>query len=77
VQPETGSQELVGEFDHGILAGRWSPDAEVLALVTLTEDENGNESEVLLTMSADFEVLNEVIIEKFDPDSRVSLVMAT
>lgn len=76
IQPETGDQELVGEFDHGIIAGKWSPDAEVLALVTLTENEDGTingVNGVLLTMSAEFEVLNEVTLENFDKNAQVSL----
>ena len=73
VQPETGDQELVGEFDHGILAGSWSPDAEVLALVTLTENEDGTKNGVLLTMSAEFEVLSEFTLEKFDESARITL----
>ncbi|KAI2501459.1 IKI3 family [Fragilaria crotonensis] len=73
VQPETGDQELVGAFDHGIIDGKWSPDAEVLALVTLTENDDGTTNGVLLTMTAEFEVLNEIVLEKFDENSQVSL----
>ena len=32
--------ELVGEFDHGLEGGRWSPDGEVLALLTYVDDDD-------------------------------------
>ena len=32
--------ELVGEFDHGLEGGRWSPDGEVLALFTYVDDDD-------------------------------------
>ena len=31
--------ELVGEFDHGLEGGRWSPDGEVLVLFTYVDDD--------------------------------------
>jgi len=73
VQPESGEWELVGEFDNGILDGSWSPDAEVLALITITESESGNKNCVLLTMSAEFDVLEEVVLEPFDVNAQVTI----
>ena len=35
--------ELVGEFDHGLEGGRWSPDGEVLALFTYVDDDDDDE----------------------------------
>ena len=72
VDSRTGAAELVGDFDNGIEAAGWSPDSEVLALVTQT---NGNEvgdkmTCVLLTMNAQWDVLAEVAIECFMPSSR-------
>ena len=63
--------ELVGEFDNGLEGGRWSPDGEVLALLTYVNDEyddnddDGDENKVtddgksgggMMTMNARFEV---------------------
>jgi elongator complex protein 1 len=66
-------QEVVGKFDNGILAAKWSPDCEVLALVTLSNIEDKGKCAVLMTMSADFEVLGEVTLENFDENSPVSI----
>lgn len=73
VNAKTGEAELVGEFEHGIHAGAWSPDKEILLLVTLTrqDDDDNDESSsdnrtlksVLLSMNAQFEVLEEVDME--------------
>ena len=79
VVPETGAAEMVGDFDNGLEAAGWSPDAEVLALVTQTKDEDDESkmNSVLLTMNAQWEILGEVPIESFvpssDASSRVSL----
>lgn len=65
VSPETGHAELVGEFENGIEAGAWSPDGEVLLLVTFVEaaqDETKKKS-VILTMNSSWEVLAEVDME--------------
>lgn len=43
VSPTTGQAELVGEFDHGLEAGCWSPDGEALLLVTFSEVDDENE----------------------------------
>lgn len=66
VEPESGAMELVGEFEHGIECSAWSPDKEILALVTLTEGEDGTLQSVLLSMSSAFEVVAEVQIENHD-----------
>ena len=66
--------ELVGEFDHGLEGGRWSPDGEVLALFTYVDDDDddeydheGDENKLsddgksggsMMTMNARFEVLS-------------------
>ncbi|KAJ2448677.1 putative elongator complex protein 1 [Coemansia sp. RSA 2336] len=51
VRPGSGLAETVGTVDAGIATCRWSPDDEILALVT-------QESRLLL-MTADFDVLSE------------------
>ncbi|KAJ1752223.1 putative elongator complex protein 1 [Coemansia sp. RSA 1821] len=51
VRPGSGLAETVGTVDAGIAICRWSPDDEILALVT-------QESRLLL-MTADFDVLSE------------------
>lgn len=70
-----GQAELVGEFENGIVAASWSPDKEVLALITaVTDDEDEhdvtaaqasgtNSRSVLLTMNSHFDVLEEMTIE--------------
>jgi elongator complex protein 1 len=67
VSPETGHAELVGEFENGIQAGAWSPDGEVLLLVTLAEaeaaDDESKKKSVILTMNSSWEVLAEVDME--------------
>ena len=61
VSPETGKGELVGEFGNGIEAGAWSPDAQVLLLVTFAENDlDHTEKSVLLTLNDQWEVLAEV-----------------
>ena len=35
--------ELMGEFNHGLEGGRWSPDGEVLALFTYVDDDDDDE----------------------------------
>lgn len=65
VEPETGRGELVGEFDNGLDAGAWSPDGEVLALVTRAWQDEGETvlKSTLLAMNAQWEVLAEVDLE--------------
>ena len=45
VDPTTGKAELVGVFDQGLEAASWSPDKEVLLMVTsiVEDDDNDNE----------------------------------
>lgn len=40
VHPTTGEAELVGEFEHGLQAASFSPDGEVLCLLTFSEDDD-------------------------------------
>jgi elongator complex protein 1 len=69
VSSTTGEAVLVGVFDHGLEAGVWSPDGEVLLIVTsVTPDDNENETNsVVLTMNSQFEVLAEVTIDSYIP----------
>ena len=72
---EDGS-ECIGIFENGLVCGGWSPDGEVLALVTFASDadEEGNaiitfnETEakvpILMTMNTQYEILSEV---RMDP----------
>ena len=77
VDPSTGEADLVGVFDQGLEAASWSPDGEILLMVTSTEDEEdevdtNNQPQVnsrLMTMNAQFEVLAEVTIPKYIPSS--------
>ena len=76
VNPSNGETELIGDFEYGLEDAVWSPDREVLLMVTsaTADDDDGNEPEktksVLLTMNSQFEVLAEVTIESFIPSSR-------
>jgi elongator complex protein 1 len=65
ISPETGEAEIVGEFENGIEAGCWSPDCEILLLVTSNrlDDDPYTEKSVLLSMNARWEVLAETNIE--------------
>jgi len=81
VDPTTGKTELVGVFDQGLEAASWSPDKEVLLMVTSTIDDdddnisNGDEKKEpqinshLMTMNTSFEVLAEITIPKYIPSS--------
>ncbi|KAL3784808.1 hypothetical protein HJC23_013848 [Cyclotella cryptica] len=70
--PEDGS-ECIGTFENGLECGGWSPDGEVLALVTFaSEDEEGNAIQtengqfrvpILMTMNTQYEILAEVRLE--------------
>jgi elongator complex protein 1 len=78
VCPANGVSEVVGEFDHGLEAAQWSPDREVLLLVTFVENEEGGKNSVLLSMNGQWEVLAEATIEphvscRQGEESRVSL----
>eukprot|EP00934_Nitzschia_sp_Nitz4_P008528 Nitzschia sp. Nitz4//scaffold3_size479765//68737//72891//NITZ4_000026-RA/size479765-processed-gene-0.86-mRNA-1//-1//CDS//3329550536//8518//frame0 len=67
VSLETGEAELVGVFDYGLEAAAWSPDREVLLMVTSVADEEdeAKSKSVLMTMNSQFEVLSEVNIPTF------------
>ncbi|KAL7486383.1 hypothetical protein ACHAW6_011976 [Cyclotella cf. meneghiniana] len=70
--PEDGS-ECIGTFMNGLECGGWSPDGEVLALITFaSEDEEGNALQlendelrlpILMTMNTHYEILAEVRLE--------------
>lgn len=72
---EDGS-ECIGIFENGLECGGWSPDGEVLALVTFVSDadEDGNailtfndteaKVPILMTMNTQYEILSEV---RMDP----------
>ena len=78
VDPTSGEPSLVGEFEHGIFDGIWSPDREILVLVTLAEPEedssNSSPSSAILCMTATFDVLAEVPLEPHDVKEPVHLV---
>ena len=44
---EEGS-ECIGSFDNGLECGMWSPDGEVLALVTFAVDEDVDDNEEIV-----------------------------
>lgn len=74
VNPQSGEAELVGEFEHGLQAASFSPDAEVLCLLTFSEpdedEEDGNQEpkkSVLLLMNTQWEVLAEAKVENHVP----------
>lgn len=75
VDPTTGEAELVGVFDQGLEAAAWSPDKEILLMVTSIIDDEDEELENppvnahLMTMNASFEVLSEVRIPNYIPSS--------
>ena len=59
--------EIVGSVEQGILAAAWSPDDEVLVLVTAESPEESSESrrregEKVLLMTREFEVLSEALL---------------
>jgi elongator complex protein 1 len=67
VSTSTGEAELIGDFEYGLEAAVWSPDREVLLMVTAAaddEDETKTKS-VMLTMNTQWEVLAEVNIETY------------
>jgi elongator complex protein 1 len=78
VSPSTGEATLVGIFDLGLQAASWSPDGEILLMVTSTEVDDDNRIElqgdeprisqtqsVLMSMNAQFEVLDEITIPTY------------
>lgn len=64
VNPTTADAELIGVFDFGLEAASWSPDGEILLMVTSTADEEDETktNSVLMTMNSQFEVLAEIAI---------------
>mmetsp|Transcript_34330 Transcript_34330/g.39105 ORF Transcript_34330/g.39105 Transcript_34330/m.39105 type:complete len:1329 (+) Transcript_34330:71-4057(+) len=74
INPKSGEWEILRKFNNGILDGRWSPGTKVLALITITENETEDKNCVLMTLSTDFDVLKEVILEPFDIDAQVTIV---
>jgi len=82
VQPTTGEAELVGEFEHGLQAAAFSPDGEVLCLLTFSgvggEGDSNAKNSALLLMNTQWEVLAETCLESHilsdrTPDSKVSI----
>ena len=67
VNPTTGEAEIVGVFDYGLEAASWSPDGEVLLMVTsASDDDDGTKSKsVVMTMNAQFEVMAEINIPAY------------
>ena len=71
VAPSTGEPELVGVFDYGVEAASWSPDGEILLMVTSAaadEDDDDDDSKtksVLMTMNSQFEVIAEITIPTY------------
>ena len=63
--------EIVGSVEQGILAARWSPDEELLLLVTAPTpaelaDDGRPKGSTLLIMTRDFEVLSEEVLQTDD-----------
>jgi elongator complex protein 1 len=77
VDPSTGEAELVGIFDKGLEDAVWSPDGQILLMVTSTEEdteENLPENDPrinsrLMTMNTHFEILAEVTIPAYVPSA--------
>jgi elongator complex protein 1 len=69
VAPSTGEADVVGVFEYGLEAASWSPDGEVLLMVTSSEDDEDETKtkSVLIAMNTQFEVLAEVTIPSFVP----------
>lgn len=76
IQPDNGEAELVGEFENGIAAAAWSPDRQVLVLLTAAEDDDDPEQtkSVLLSMNAQWDVLAEVAVDKIKEDGDDAMV---
>ncbi|CAB9530910.1 Inhibitor of kappa light polypeptide gene enhancer in B-cells, kinase complex-associated protein (Partial), partial [Seminavis robusta] len=70
VDPTSGQAELVGEFEHGLQTGAFSPDGELLCLLTFSEpeeEETTKRNSALLLMNAQWDVLAEVNIPAHIP----------
>ncbi|KAL7546751.1 hypothetical protein ACHAWF_010084 [Thalassiosira exigua] len=70
---EEGS-ECIGTFENGLECGGWSPDGEVLALLTFASDDDDNDVlsnyegpdakvPILMTMNTQYEILSEVRLD--------------
>ena len=64
---EEGS-ECIGSFENGLECGGWSPDGEILALVTFADEEEQEEGSdakipILMTMNTQYEILSEVRLD--------------
>lgn len=71
-QAVEGGGECIGSFENGLQCGAWSPDSEVLALVTFASDddedvvksqEEGAQVPILMTMNTQYDILAEVHLE--------------
>lgn len=71
-QAVEGGGECIGSFENGLQCGAWSPDREVLALVTFASDddedvvqsrEEGAQVPILMTMNTQYDILAEVHLE--------------
>ena len=69
--PFSGTADIVGSVERGIVAAAWSPDEDVLAVVTAA----GEHSESLIFMSRDFDVLSEgpIATADFGTDAPVNV----
>jgi len=64
---EEGS-ECIGSFENGLECGEWSPDGEILALVTFADEEEQEEGSdgkipILMTMNTQHEILSEIRLD--------------
>ena len=64
---EEGS-ECIGSFENGLQCGGWSPDGEILALVTYADEEEQEEGSdakipILMTMNTQYEILSEIHLD--------------
>jgi elongator complex protein 1 len=73
VDAVTGTCDLVGEFENGIAAGAWSPDREILVILTAVHLPNSSSSSVLLSMNANFDVLAEISIQDIAENTFISM----
>ena len=82
---EMGS-ECIGSFENGLECGSWSPDGEVLALVTYAQEEEADEittttdtkemeypTPILMTMNTHYEILSEVKLDPCYPSNTISM----
>ena len=83
---EMGS-ECIGSFENGLECGSWSPDGEVLALVTYAQEEETDDiastpvdvkekefpTPILMTMNTHYEILSEVKLDPCYPSNAISM----